>query len=203
MNAEHLFARLPSPVSGQAPSILHPLSCILHSPRSIVNRPVSAFHPSILPNSINNPCLCSSKRKFKKSIEEQMSTPLFLPQMAVPKLEKGRIECYLLRIVLEQFATPSRDGAHLSCPSQLSIVHPSILRGRFATFKHSDVQTFKDFHPPIFPSPIIRGPLSTSSLQPKRSGATFNRWHLILQKLNSNNKSEQFPVPPLFPPICP
>jgi hypothetical protein len=31
--------------------------------------------------------------KFKKSIEEQMLNPLFLPQMAVSEREKGAIEC--------------------------------------------------------------------------------------------------------------
>jgi hypothetical protein len=39
-----------------------------------------------------NPLLCSSKRKFKKSIEEQMLNPLFLPQMSAPQPEKGAIE---------------------------------------------------------------------------------------------------------------
>jgi hypothetical protein len=58
---------------------------------------------------------------------------------------------------------------------------------------------FSTFHPPIFPSPIIRDPLSTSNLQP----STFNRWHLILGKVNSNNKSEQFPAPPLFSLFAP
>jgi hypothetical protein len=38
-------------------------------------------------------------------------SPLFAPDSGFRRREKGRIECCLLRIVLEQFATPSHDGA--------------------------------------------------------------------------------------------
>ena len=56
-----------------------------HGPPSIPNLQSSTFQ-------LSTGGICSSKKKFKKSIEEQMLTPLFLPQMAVPQPEKGAIE---------------------------------------------------------------------------------------------------------------
>ncbi|MEJ2267135.1 MAG: hypothetical protein P8X95_27130 [Anaerolineales bacterium] len=70
-------------------SIRHPeqLNLSGRGTRSTVRRQSSIPNLQFSPASI-----CSSKKKFKKSIEEQMLTPLFLPQMAVPQPEKGAIE---------------------------------------------------------------------------------------------------------------
>jgi hypothetical protein len=72
------------------------------------------------------------------------------------------------------------------------IVHPA---SSAVDSQRSNVQTFKQ--------PALReakgSNASTFNLQP----SIFNRQYLILQKLNSNNKSEQFPTPPLFPLFAP
>ena len=75
MHAELLC---PSPVSGQPPPILQPLSCnlqlascIVHGPSSTVRPQPSIFHSSILG-------LFLEKAKFKKTNPNQILTPAYL-----------------------------------------------------------------------------------------------------------------------------
>jgi hypothetical protein len=54
------------------------------------------------------------------------------------------------------------------------------------------------------PPSMVNGPSSTFNLQPSNlPPSILPTADLILQKLNSNNKSEQFPAPPLFPLFAP
>ena len=86
-------------------------------------------------------------------------------------------------------------------PASCILHHAKIISVRHAPpssavdSQRSNVQTFKQ--------PALReakgSNASTFNLQP----SIFNRQYLILQKLNSNNKSEQFPTPPLFPLFAP
>jgi hypothetical protein len=83
MNAEQLFTRLPSPISGRPRTTLHPLSCIVHGPSSTARSQPSIlpiFHPSSLnlqPSIFNRQHLFLEKGNSNNNSKQFPKPPLY------------------------------------------------------------------------------------------------------------------------------
>jgi hypothetical protein len=147
-----------------------PPSPVSHGPSSIAQSILPPFHSSNLQSSLDD--ICSSSTAFVPQTTNVANPPITHNSPRKLALKSQESYLFLEKCIFNFF---------------YSKISPPTARARFSTFKRSDVETFKRLQ-----FKRLHRPSSTVNPQP----SIFDRQHLILEKLNSNNKSEQILLPP-------